>query len=180
MSAEPNPLAALRAFDARFRALSAGLPGGADDRPGVWRGIGFSLAGHDFVAPMSEVREVLSDPLVSRVPGARPWVRGLANMRGRLVTVVDLAEFLQLSSPVRTRGQRALCIERGELSVGLLVDGVSGAKHLAEELRSTDLTGVPQNLRPYVTSRFISPAEQWSLFDLGRVLASPEFLNAAA
>lgn len=45
---------------------------------------------------MDQVREVLTDTLVSRVPGAKPWVRGLANVHGCLVTVADTPHFLRI------------------------------------------------------------------------------------
>jgi twitching motility protein PilI len=180
MDPQSHPIALLREFDERYRALSRGLPGGAVEPGTTWRGIGFRLAGHDLVASMEQVREVLTDPIASRVPGSKNWVRGLANVRGRLVTVVDLAEFLQSPREARVRGQRALFAERGDLQVALLVDDVYGAKQLREDTRTEDVGAVPGVLRPYVTNRFVSATEQWSLFDVGRILSDPQFLNAAA
>jgi twitching motility protein PilI len=180
MDADQNPIAQLREFDLRFRALGQQLPGGAMEQGTMWRGIGFRVGGEQLVAGMDQVREVLTDPQISRVPGAKNWVRGLANVRGRLVTIVDLSDFLGIPRAQRLRGTRALYIEHGDLQVGLMVDDVFGAKQLPEDERTEELGNVSGVLRPYLSARFAAQTENWGVFDVMRVLSDPEFLNAAA
>jgi twitching motility protein PilI len=56
-----------------------------------------------------EVREVLMvPPAITRVPGAKSWVRGLANVRGHLLPLVDLREFLGSGVGGTERSARAL------------------------------------------------------------------------
>lgn len=145
----------------------------------MWRGIAFRLSATPLVADMQQVREVLSDLQVSRVPGARGWVRGLANVRGQLVTVVDLAGFLGLPQPVRSRGQRALFVERGDLQVALLVDEVFGVRQFPVDGREP-AADVPVALAPYVDGAVPAADERWLVADLSRLLANPSFLDAAA
>ena len=52
MELDQNPIGLLREFDERFRRLNQQLPGGAVDQGVMWRGIGFRLAGEQFVAGM--------------------------------------------------------------------------------------------------------------------------------
>src|SRR5690606_10234384 len=53
-------------------------------------GVAFRLSSESFLAAREETREVLGYPsVVTRVPGAKPWIRGIANVRGQLLPVVD-------------------------------------------------------------------------------------------
>ncbi|MBT6278035.1 MAG: hypothetical protein HOI95_28365 [Chromatiales bacterium] len=78
-----NPVELLRGYDTRLRALARPMPGGKVDQGMLWRGISFRLANENLVASMEQIVEVLTNPLVSRVPGAKPWVRGVTNVEAR-------------------------------------------------------------------------------------------------
>ena len=71
-------------------------------------------------------------------------------------------------------------MESGDLSVGLLVDEVFGARQFSEDERSTDLGDTIDAMRPYVSSRIVTSGEPWTVLDIARVLSAPAFLNAAA
>ncbi len=92
-------------IDRRCRLLVADQPP-QDTRLQHWSGIGFRIAGQWFVAPMGEIAEVLREPRSSRVPGVQPWVRGVANLRGRLLPVMDLSAFLGLGPAAAGKQRR--------------------------------------------------------------------------
>ena len=102
-----QPFELLVELERRARAAIAareGTPTASDE----WVGIGFRLGAERFVTSRADVREVLPIPdQVTRVPGAKPWLRGIANLRGQLLTVVDLSaiEFKLLSTFVKGRGR---------------------------------------------------------------------------
>ena len=177
-----HPVSLLRQYDQRFAATARGLPGGQVDAGAMWRAIGFRIGAIRLAASMEQVREILTDPQVSRVPGSKPWVKGLANVRGRLVTVVDLPHFLNMDRGGLGRHTmaRALFVEQGDLSVGLLVDEVFGARQFPEDDRVSELGDTADPLRPYAVGRMLSNADAWVVLDIQRVLADPNFLNAAA
>ena len=77
-------------IDQRCRLLAADLPSQAV-RPDRWSGIGFRLGEHWYVAPMGEVSEVLHEPRFTQLPGVKPWVKGVANLRGRLLPIMTCA-----------------------------------------------------------------------------------------
>ena len=175
-----HPVAQLRHYEDRFKASPRDLPGGQLEAGVLWRAIGFRIGRFHLAASMDQVREVLTDPLVSRVPGAKPWVRGLANVRGRLVTVVDTPHFLRLDRAAGGRGARALFVEMGDLSVGLLVDQVFGARQFPQTDRTEGAGDAPDTLRAYVSSRITGGTDTWYVMDIARLVADPAFLNAAA
>jgi purine-binding chemotaxis protein CheW len=75
--------------------------------------------------PVLGVRDVLADQTIARIPLAPPEVAGNLNLRGRIVTAIDLRERLHL--PRRTAGTPAMSIvtEQGSELYALLVDQVS-------------------------------------------------------
>ena len=89
-----RPFELLKELDRRARAASQGQPEAAASGA-EWVGIAFRLGGEAFLLAREETREVMGyPPSVTRVPGARPWIRGLANVRGQLLPVIDLRAFL--------------------------------------------------------------------------------------
>ncbi len=91
-----------------------------------WVGLGFRLHGLWFAAPRDDVREVSVMPKLTRIPGAKPWLLGVANVRGNLLPVTDLAQMLGLPRPVESRNQRVLVLNADGVPAGFLVDEVAG------------------------------------------------------
>ena len=84
-----------------------------------------SVGGAEFGIPAERVREVLRPPPLTRVPFAPPGVRGIAQVRGTVLAVVDLGERLGMA-PVGAKGRLVVVWGRGREAVGLLVDRVVG------------------------------------------------------
>ena len=83
-----------------------------------------SVAGQAFGIAVADVRDVLAAPAIARIPLAPAEVAGSLNLRGRIVTAIDLRQRLGL--PPRGAGEPAMSVvvdHRGELYC-LLVDGV--------------------------------------------------------
>ena len=89
------------------------------------------------------VQEVTSGSLLTRVPLAAPFVSGLLNLRGSIVTMIDLRACLQLRN--RPEGQRPvyLILRTDDGCVGLLVDRVGDVL----EVRDDDFEAPPKTLR---------------------------------
>src|ERR1700760_1565499 len=85
-------------IDQRCRLLAADLPS-QSIRQDNWSGIGFRLGEHWYVAPMGEVSEVLHEPRFTQLPGVKSWVKGVANLRGRLLPMMDLGGFFSDREP---------------------------------------------------------------------------------
>lgn len=74
--------------------------------------------------PLPEVREVITARPYTRLPGAPAAVEGLINLRGRLVTVIDLAAALG-ASPAPVERARVVVVDHRGKQIGLAVDDVS-------------------------------------------------------
>ena len=81
-----------------------------------------------YAVPLAAVREVVPTPgAFTRVPRAPVAVKGVINLRGRVVTVVELAALLGVPTAA---GAQLLLLDRGRRELGLLVANVEGIEAL--------------------------------------------------
>jgi purine-binding chemotaxis protein CheW len=79
----------------------------------------FTTAGQLFGLPIEHVQDVFPLADVTRVPLAGREIAGVLNLRGRIVTVIDLAHRLELDAPRDTSAQMVIGIERRAESFGI-------------------------------------------------------------
>jgi purine-binding chemotaxis protein CheW len=82
---------------------------------------------------IAEAQEIVPLRALTRLPGAPPYVRGLINMRGTIVTVLDLGLRLD-ASRAPTRDGSILLVRHRERLVGLIVDEVADVRPVDLEL----------------------------------------------
>jgi purine-binding chemotaxis protein CheW len=82
----------------------------------------FRVSSGEYAVPAREVLQIESFSGATAVPGARPWVSGLVQVRGRVIPVIDLRARFQLAAQERTLDSRVVVALVGERAVGLLVD----------------------------------------------------------
>jgi purine-binding chemotaxis protein CheW len=83
----------------------------------------FDAGGRTFAVSAAEVREVVPFRQPTRLPGAPLHVSGIVNLRGTVVTVIDLAKRLGLS-PSTSENRCIVLLNRAGRPVGLMVDNV--------------------------------------------------------
>ena len=90
------------------------------------RHVVFRLEKDRYALPLAAIREVVVPPeRYSLVPRSPPVVRGVMNLRGRVVTVVALGGLLTLA-PIADPNARVVLLDRGRRDLGLLVADVDG------------------------------------------------------
>ena len=92
----------------------------------------FSLGGDPYALPIGLIAEILKPLPITEVPRAPKGIAGLASVRGRLVTVLDLRRTFGLAEPERDRRVRILLVDAGDEALGLLVDEVRGVQRFDE------------------------------------------------
>jgi twitching motility protein PilI len=140
----------------------------------------FSLGGHRMTCHIDRIGEILSCPQSTSVPGAKPWIIGLANVRGELLTVVDLAWYLGGTPSKPGPGSRLLCASLAKAPIGLLVDEVLGQRHFLDSDALAAELDDDSPLRGVVMREHRLGADTWYELDLDRLFTSPEFLHGAA
>lgn len=177
--AQEQPFELLRSYERRGRDHEAELPA-AQEIQEQWGGIGFRLGGNRFVAPLNEVVELLTYPEISQVPRTKPWVKGMANVRGNLLPVMDLNGYLGRRLANLTRLSRVLVIDQEGVFTGLLVDEVLGMRHFLEDEECNVPADVDAAIKPYVSGAFARGGDVWLEFSMKALAATPQFLKVAS
>lgn len=179
MSAQAAPFAVLTDIAQRSRSMAAGLPE-QQEAIELWNGIGFVLAGKRYVAPMGEVVELLHVPRYTHIPGVRSFMLGAANVRGRLLPLVDLAHFFDLPRSSRSmRERRVLVIEQDDVFSGLVVDGVLGMQYFSSDSYRDRDDDVPPAVQPFVHGGYERNEEIWNVFSTAVLVEDERFLDVA-
>lgn len=138
-----------------------------------WNGLGFSLMGQRFVVPMAEVAELLRVPQTTNLPGVKSFVLGVANVRGRLLVVVDVAAFFGESSAFARAQRRILACEVEEQYFGFMVDEGLGMQHFPRDAFSESAEGVDDKFSPYISGYYTVGGTVWPIFSLARLAEDP-------
>ncbi|MDX1802745.1 MAG: chemotaxis protein CheW [Alcanivorax sp.] len=165
-------------YFARCRDKANDLPM-QQDAVSYWSGVGFVLDGKKYVAPLDEVSEILTVPAYTRIPGAQTWMKGVANVRGRLMTVMDLSGFLDKVSPIQEKRRRLLVLDYDDLYTGMAVDEVMGMQHFPIDSFVESLPNSDVATAPFVRGAYKREGEYWSIFSLIRLAEDPRFMQVA-
>lgn len=145
-----------------------------------WTGLAVRLREDWLLVPRAEVRELSLLPRLTRIPGAQPWLPGVANIRGSLLPITDLGLFCGLPVAADPRLQRVLVLNSDLIPAGFLVDEV-GAHHVFGPEAQRAL-GVPEDgpLRPWLVAAFVRDGERWPVLSLQRLAHDAAFQRVAA
>jgi twitching motility protein PilI len=168
-------------LDRRAKQRAKGLPR-REKIQKIWRGIAFRLKDILLVTSLDDVNQVTNYKTdvteIARVPGAKTWVKGLANVKGLLLPIIDLQACLG-NSPIVTKSKtRLLSITQSGVSAGLLVDEVLGIKYFPEESRN-NAPCKHKWIAPFAQGSFTLEGTTWIVFDMRILVRSDIFLKAA-
>jgi twitching motility protein PilI len=146
----------------------------------LWSGVGFRLGEMMLVTPLDHVLEILPPPPMTLVPGVKSWLKGVANVRGNLITIVDLPEFFGKPPVFLDDKARMLIMNAPGMNTGLLVNEVLGLRHFDEELERQDLSGIDDPVVAQLNGAFLRDNVLWGVFDMKSLAQSPAFQHVAA
>ncbi len=144
-----------------------------------WQGVGFQVGGLRLVSPLGEVSEVLTLPRLASLPGVKSWVLGVANVRGRLIPIVDLHEFLGLTSTLPRAQWRVLVVEDEDLIAGFVVEQSLGIHHFLEEAIDEADMHVHASIKPYTRGVFRDGGQVFFEAHLKLILRDDRFFDVA-
>lgn len=170
---------ALSALAHLSRTSAKSLPAQVDTAP-RWSGVGFSLMGKRFVAPLGQVTELMEVPSSTKLPGVQPWVIGLSNVRGRLLPLFDLAKYFGGKMGGHRKHQRVLVLETDALYSGLVVDSAFGMQHFSTDKFNTNVKDLDNQLAPFVEGTYQDDSgESWNVFSVETLSHENKFTNVA-
>lgn len=154
----------------RMRAADAGASSGAC--------LAVEAGGEGWRIRLDETAEVLPLPEITTVPLCRPWFIGLANVHGRLVSVVDFGGFSGAGpTPRSSRARVVVFAERFGAHGGLLVSNVVGLRN-AEAFEPAEPAGPQADAKPWQGARWRdAEGREWRDLKLPELIAADEFLH---
>lgn len=170
--------ALLADYEQRSRAHDPGLPEQIE-APGLWRAIGFRVGEHQFVSGIDEISEILmAPPPLTTIPSTKSWLLGVANVRGNLVSMVDLKQFLFDQRTHVTGRSRVLVVRQSGGNVGLLVDELLGQRNLTDADRVGAEGEADPGLARFVTENVTAAGARLGRFSMVDLARTPEFQHA--
>ena len=173
-----QPIQLLFDIEQQSKARAKGLPQQVDIAD-TWSGIGFRIGDLNLVAPLDQVNEILHYPNLTLVPGAKPWVKGVANIRGTLLPVMDLNGYLGKKLTAIGLKTRILVIKYEDMTVGVVVDEVMGLKHFRDEDKVSAVKKFDDTLRNYIQGAFRQNEVETLVFNMHALAVHPQFFQVA-
>jgi len=134
--------------------------------------LGVQVGNELWLVEMSDISEVLSAPPLTRVPLTKPWYCGVANVRGNLYSIVDLAVFNGGAAiPLEGQSRVLLIGQKFAFNAGLLVSRVLGLRN-ATDWQSSEQDG-EMRLQD-------AEGQKWHKLEMAQLLNKPEFLQIGA
>jgi len=179
-SLRDRPFELLKELEKRSRSVTAGnAPEAAAGHE--WVGVAFRMGGETFLVAREETREVLGYPaVITRIPGAKNWVKGLANIRGQLLPMLDLRQFLGSGATMPGRNTRIVVANHREIPAGLIVDEVLGFRRFADPEFNSEPPPTVIRCDSYLAGAFRRGGEVWPVLSLRSLVESQSFLQAAS
>jgi purine-binding chemotaxis protein CheW len=134
-----------------------------------------SIASAHYAVPEAFVTELERIPKITPVPHVPAWVRGVTNLRGDILSVIDMRTFLGLEAS-SSQSARMLVVRllNEDFATGLLVDGVDRIVSVPPDQITPPESSLEGPLAAYLTGMCVIEERLVAVLDLDRLLRSSE------
>ncbi|MFT5092659.1 MAG: chemotaxis signal transduction protein [Planctomycetaceae bacterium] len=136
------------------------------------RCIVFTLDETRYAVAMDNVVEVDRLPAITSIPNVPAWIEGLANLRGEIISVVDLRQFLNMEALEFEQSRRMLTVRshNTDLTTSLIVDRVVGIRTFPKASITKPASPVHSNVARFLSGVVEHDGELLAVFDLEKML----------
>lgn len=136
--------------------------------------IKFAVSDLTFGIEITQIHQILKPQEIFKVPNTPPFIEGLLNLRGRVLTVFNLRKRFGMDSRENDDNTKIIIVNMNDVLMGFIVDSVTEIVRLNEE----DLEGTPPSLRG-IDRKYLSGVGKMGdklimILDLTKVLSSEE------
>lgn len=137
----------------------------------------FAVADTEYALPLGAVREIGRVPSAAPIPGSPGWLRGLANVRGTVVSLVELRTYLGEPAAPAGADARFLLVSApdADLAAGLVVDRVRGIRSIPPAAVRRPTAPVAARAADYAAGVAAPDGRTVVVLEPARLLLSPEF-----
>ncbi|MGB9940326.1 chemotaxis protein CheW [Methanosarcina sp.] len=135
----------------------------------------FELSGEEFGVDIMQVSEVVPVPRITRIPQAPECIRGLINLRGKILVVIDLNKRLGFKSKETDSLSRIIIVEIKDTVIGMLVNSVKEVLRLP----LSSIEPPPEMIKSKINAEYLTGVGKMGnklliLLNLARVLGEEE------
>lgn len=136
------------------------------------RCIVFTLDETRYAVAMDNVVEVDRLPAITSIPNVPAWIEGLANLRGEIISVIDLRQFLNMDSIDHEQSRRMLIVRSNatDITTSLIVDRVIGIRAFPKASITKPASPVYTSVAKFLSGVVEQDGELLAVFDLERML----------
>jgi chemotaxis signal transduction protein len=134
----------------------------------------FVLDDVEYAVHIDSILEIGEPLITTPVPNVSDWVLGVANLRGDIVSVIDLRAFmgLPLAGPAQEKRMLVAQSGGGEISACFVVDQVLGIRYLDMDQLSEDTIAATEYLQQFLSGACEHQGEKYVVLDFNRLLSS--------
>jgi len=141
----------------------------------------FSLEDEEYALDILQCRQIINTPVITPIPGSPDFIRGVINLRGKIIVVVDLEKKIHVDPKGKAKGSQIVIVEIGGRLVGLVVDSVSEVAWVkAEDIKAPPETLETKSGMEYIKNVAIQKSRLMIILDLERLLDHEELKNVNA
>ena len=144
--------------------------------------LSFELAGDEYAVGLVQVREIIACGALTRVPGVPVWIRGVLNLRGAVLPVIDLASKFGLPPSAITRTSCVIVVEvrinEEPMAMGVMADAVNQVLELAADAIQPPPAFGPRVRIDCIEGMGDSNGKFVVLLNMNRILSSSELAAA--
>lgn len=128
---------------------------------------------------MECIGEIGTTPEITPLPSLPSWILGIVNIRGEIMSVIHLGDFLGVESLDAKRGDRFAVLLDGKIKVVVLFDRIFGTadKSAAEQNLAVSLQSAKKDLAMYIRKGFVVDEQPAYILDARSLLTSRRFLD---
>ncbi len=142
--------------------------------------VGFRVGAETFGLPINLVHEIVRVPDITAVPDSAQFVEGVINLRGRIVSVVDLRKRFGVTATHSEKKNRVIVVDWQGKLVGLMVDAASEVVRIPHSEVEPAPRILASDSASYVTAVGKYQGRLIILLDLNRVLQTADLQKALA
>lgn len=129
-----------------------------------------NIAGQRFGVPVLQVQDVLREQKVTKIPMAPPEVAGSLNLRGRIVTAIDVRKRLGLENREKNAPNMSVVVEHNNEFFSLIIDSVGDVLSLSDDLFEKNPSTLDPTWRDVSTGIYQLKDELLVVMDVSKLL----------
>ena len=141
--------------------------------------VGFQVGRETYGVPITSLHEIVRVPEITAVPDAPDYLEGVINLRGKIVSVMDLRKRFGIKQAALKRGNRILVVEHSGKLAGLIVDSASEVVKISSEDVEAPPAAFQEGGLNCVTGLGKFRGRLIVLLDMNKLLAPTSLLQAA-